>query len=414
MNIPHIPPGILGLTALAIIVWYVAEWMRCKDESQAMALVRNPLALFRLATERLWYNRRLVAILIAIWLGTAAVWRFVIEPVFYAELLAQTAEHSPTFAGGGPFVQRLLRALAAAPSSHYLWQALPRAAKVGLGYGGGSFPAIPIAFAILGGVLIRLWYRPPAWLPLEARFRLVWPIYLTVGALLVLSANGSAALFNRQLSPEELGWGFGALMGASAVVLSFLGAVLSALLYDVTLQVGSGKYWNLRRAVLASVDRWLPIAWLSLLLALPFAPLPFFQAAIESPVGFWFFRYVSMPLSLLLPALLACMLIFVPWIILVEKAGFAEAVHRNFQLIRSRWQDLLAFALRYMLVVAPILTVLGTLKMVVPQRSTADELISLAEYLLVLLLSVTIVVLYQEVRMGKAPDSRSEVAGHGA
>jgi hypothetical protein len=154
MNIPHIPPGILGLTALAIIVWYVAEWMRCKAESQPMVLVRNPLALFRLATERLWYNRRLVGILMAIWLGTAAVWRFVIEPVFYADLLARTTEHSPTVEIEAPWGQ-------------HLWQALPGTDSVHLGYGVGI--ATAIALAILGGVLVRLWYRPPAWLPAPTR-----------------------------------------------------------------------------------------------------------------------------------------------------------------------------------------------------------------------------------------------------
>jgi len=401
----NIPPGILGLTALAIIVWYVAEWMRCKDESRPMALVRNPLALLRLAVERLWYNRWLVAILVATWLGTAAVWRFVIEPVLYADLLARATEHSQAFATRALAALPSLWSLALTELSHGLWKSLPRAGSVDLDYGAGASLATAVALVILGGTLIRLWYRPHTWLPPKARSRLVWPIFLTVAAFLVLGAIRAVPLFNRQLSDEELGWGFWAPAGTASLLMPFFGAVLAALLYHVTLQVGSSAYWNLRRAVLASVDRWLPIAWLSLVLALPFAVGPFFQAAIESPAGVWFFRHAFGPL-LLLPTLLACMLIFVPWIILVEKAGFTEAVHRNFQLIRNHWKDLLVFALRYMLIVAPVVTIFGVLMIVTSQRSTAREIVLFVEHLLGLILSVTIVVLYQELRRAETPTSQ--------
>ncbi len=415
MNIPHIPIGILGLTALAIIVWYVAEWMRCKDERQSMALVRNPLALFRLAVERLWYNRRLVAILMAIWLGSTVLWRLVIEPVFYAELLTQRKAVEATFGLGGLSALEPLRAQAVAELCQQLWQALPGIHGISLGYGGGSWLATPIALALLAGVLIRLWYCPPAWLPVGTRTRLVWPIHLSLVGFLLWSAGRSVPLFNWQLqvSGAQLAWGLRALESTSVVLFPFVGAVLATLLYDVTLQVGSGKYWDLRRALLAAVDNWLPIAWLSLILALPFAVMPFSEGgAVEGSFRFWFLKYVSQSFFRL-PTLLACALLFVPWIVLAEKAGFGDAVDRNFQLICNRWADLLAFAVRYLLVVAPIFTLLGVFKHLTRGHSTADDLILLAGYLLVLLLAVTTAVLYHELRKEKTADSKDALAGVG-
>jgi hypothetical protein len=53
--------------------WYVAEWRDHADRGQRIKLVRNPLGMVARACSRLWTNRRMVWLLVALWVVHLAV-----------------------------------------------------------------------------------------------------------------------------------------------------------------------------------------------------------------------------------------------------------------------------------------------------------------------------------------------------
>jgi len=402
----------LGLVITAVIIWYLAEWRHCREQRLPMNLVRNPLGLLWLAIRRLWRNRRFAAIVVTCWVASVGIQQLILDPLVFAparaqmemliagrELSGQTgdlgdieweegisADHSG-ISGKGP--------------KYWVWRSVPQFRPVNLALSSAGF-GIPNILA-LGGfavVLITLWFRRPTWLLSEVRQRLTWPIYLSAGGFLVMgTASGFGLASALSWSPEGLSIAAQVLLGLVFVVGVFAAAALTAFLWHIILQVGSGRYWDLRAAITGAVTTWLSIAWLSLVISLPGA----------IPVFSWLLPLWH--LLLWIPTVLRIALLFVPWVILAEGASLLPAIRRNLLLIRSQWQDLLVMLPRYLLIIIPAYALLGAAGWPADHSSGAGTLVTLGCSAIELVLLVAIVVLYQELRKGeKAEPERQEVA----
>ena len=403
----------IGLVSTAVIIWYLAEWRYCQEKRQPMNLVRNPVAFFWLALRRLWRNWRFVAILVICWLASVGIQVLILDPLVFAPARAQMEIEWPldeddTWAEGFDLVEweEGISAdgsgIAGKGPKYWVWRSLPQFRPVNLALSSAGF-GIP-AVLVLGGfaaVLITLWFRRPKWLLAEVRRRLSWPIYLSVAGFLVMgTASGFGLASALSWSPEEkLSIAVQVLWGIVFLVRAFATAALTAFLWHIILQIGSGRYWNPRAAITGAVTTWLAIAWLSLVISLPGA-MPLFPWSIR----LWH-------LLLWVPTLLRIALLFVPWIILAEEASLLPAIRRNFQLLGRRWQDLLVMLPRYLLIIIPAYALLGAAGWPADHSSGAGTLVTLGCSTIELVLLVAIVVLYQELRKGeKGVPERREVA----
>ncbi len=401
--------AIVALAVVAIIVWYWAEWQQCVKQQRPMNPIRNPLALLGVALQRLWRNRTFLGILIACWLASAGIYAFAFYPLVVAPRLEQfrAARHLPAPESGqwvdsaGPIDVKGVYIYAGGPIGNDLksWvlRALPQCRSVQLRLMGSGMALLDIlALGIMAVVLMRLWFRRPKWLPLDTHQRLIWPIYLTLGGFLVMAAYsgfGFAAALSGQFG-GELSTGsvvLYALLGFFLPsFLAFATAPLTAFLWHIVVQVGGGRYWNLHHAVVGAVRSWLPIAWLTFTLALPYTAAAAFPIWRHLPI---------MPGSIFqLAPVIRIVLLFVPWIILAERVNFLPSVVRNFQLIRSRWCDLLILLPRYLLIMVPVYALLSAASWATIHNPGLRLLVSLTRSTIELVLLVTIVVLYTKLR----------------
>jgi len=417
----------LGLLITAVIIWYVAEWRHCQEQQQSMNLVRNPLALFWLALRRLWRNRRFVGILLFCWLASVGVYRFIIDPLVFAPArekfeAAMAAEglHSEQAIQEGE--ARVFRGRAVTLDNSgfighgptgFVWRSLPRFRRVNLRLGGTRWGIIDVlALGVVAVGLTLLWFRRPIWLPSELRRQLVWPIYLTLSGFLIAAAytgcEFAAALSGHLLFESGISSVFLVYYSLWPMLLAFAIGVLSAVLWHIVLQVGSGQHGNLHHAITGAINNWLPIAWLLLFLYLPFSVAGLIIALVPTSL-FMFIHHIQN--ITVVPSVLRIMLLFVPWVILAEGASLLPAIRRNFQLIGKHWQDLLAFLPRYLLIVIPVYAMLDALAWPTIRNSAILTLLSFARSLLELVLLVAIVVLYLELRKAeKAEPERQEIA----
>ncbi len=396
----------LGLVITAVIIWYLAEWRHCEEKRQPMNLVRNPLGLLWLAIQRLWRNRRFVGILLFCWLASVGIYRFIIDPLVFAPL-RERWEATTTLPTPGQSISQLSAmstktviidrgGLAGEGPRYWMWRALPqfRQLSVALTRGGGGIIDI-LALGVLAGVLLTLWFRRPEWLPAHVRQRLAWPTYLTLGAFLVIGAHTGFG-FATALGPDPLDFSVSPASQVLYLLLPlffmFATAVLAAFLWHIVLQIGEGGYWNLHKAIGGTANNWLPIAWLMVLLYLPYTIGPL--AMVLTPWS-WLIDICMKASALIM--VLPIALLFVPWIILAEGASLLPAIKRTFQLIGRRWWDLLVFLPRYLLIVIPVYALFGALGWPTIRNPAILTSLSLARSLVELVLLVVIVVLYQQL-----------------
>ncbi len=410
---PQTNTAIVGLVVAAIVVWYWAEWQRCAEQQRPMNPLRDPLVLFSLAVQRLWHNRSFFFILLACWLISAGICRFIIDPLIFAPYREQWAASvglsppgdertdAPTFHGRAVVIDS--DGIAGTGPVSWVWRALPQFRFVDLNVGYSAWAVLIPALGALAAVLITLWFRRPNWLPLDTHQRLVWPIYLTLGGFLVIGAHSgfsvASALLLRQ--PGIVSDAYLFLSCLLPLFLAFAEVVLTALLWHVVLQVGAGAYWNLCAAIQGALKSWLPIAWLTFTVALPYTGAAAFPIWMYLPMQGFVFQ---------LAPVIRIVLLFVPWIVLAERTNFWPAVVRNFQLIRGRWCDLLVLLLRWLVVIVPVYALLSAAAWPTIHNAALQTLLSLTRSTIELVVLVTIVVLYTKLREGEQTVVATEAA----
>ena len=372
--------------------------------------IRNPLVLLHLAAQRLWRNRRFLGILLCLWLASAGIYRFILDPLIFApqleRLRAAAPEPGESIDTPSKGVVIDSGGLAGEGPQYWVWRALPQFRPVDLHLGYSAWPVSILALGALAGALITLWFSRPQWLPPETHQRLVWPIYLTLGGFLVMAAYSGFAFASVLLRHTgELSTRAVVLSALLPVFsypfLAFATAPLTALLWHIVSQVGSGRYWNLRHSIVGAIRSWPSIGWLNVILYLPIlmSILPFTIRLLAHTMDFMPYRCQAVwDLAIWAATVLPIVLLFVPWIVLAERVNFWPAVVRNFQLIRSRWRDLLVLLLRWLVVIVPVYALLSTGASVTVHNTALQTLLSLTRSTIELMVLVTIVVLYTKLR----------------
>jgi len=417
----------LGLVITAVMIWYVAEWRHCQEKRQPMNLVRNPLALFWLALRRLWRNRRFVGILICCWLFSVGVHWFILYPLVVGPQLERLREAAaeqgidlddPAFSREGVSVDIGSGGPLGKGPKYWLWRSLPQFRTVSLELPNSAWMIIEmLALGIFAAVLIKLWFRRPEWLLPEVHHRLIWPIHLGLGGFLLMAAE-TALLCASALTRDPLALSVSAASQVfwliAPLLVIFATAVLSAFLWHIVLQVGNGQHGNLYNAVTAAINNWLPIAWLTVLVWVPYTLLMGLTMLVfRGTISETMVDIVSTASNIAwtIPTLVRIALLFVPWIILAEGTNLLPAIRRNLLLIRSQWQDLLVMLPRYLLIVVPAYALLGAAGWPASYSSGAGTLVTLGCSIIELVLLVAIVVLYLELRKGEnAQPELQEVA----
>ena len=397
---------LISLAAVAVIAWwYYAEWRNCADRGERMDLLRNPLALFGLTLTRIWRNRSLVIILLALWVASWALNAFVIEPFVHKPHLKQMGYSEE------PRTDRRFGVVRPGEIVHWTFDALPKARARTVSIGGGGMGASPIVILVLGVfacALIYLWRRRPQWLPESAVRAIAWPALLAVAGFLLaaefIMLNYAAMQGGEVWSPGSTYVWLMLLYGLAA---PFLIGALTALFWHAVYQAGSGDKWSLRRATVAAIKTWLPVAWLVFAISLPATIVIAVSTAlaghgvVSSSIGIALLDATQYLFSLL--AYLSIAFVLVPWVILDRRYSFRAAVVENFRMMGRHWRELLTFLPRYIILTAPLYGLLSYVAETSRHALSPYAIAGLALYLLQMVLMFAVVVLYTELRKSEQP-----------
>ncbi len=415
---------LLALTALVIAIWYYLEWRKSLPPGRALAPARsvmdfvrrtpasNPLDIFALTFRRLWRNRSLVMILLGLWLASWALNALVIEPLVHKPYLEQMGYSEEDLKASRTDVK--FQVVIPGQTGHWALDALPKVPQVSLGGGGIGTSAIGIlVFGVFACALVYLWAKPPGWLPESARRAIAWPALLTMAGFLfaaIFMGLGYASMARGELlwSPQTSHrW----LMLVYGLMAPFFSAALAALFWHVVYQAGSGDRWNLRRATVGAIDMWLPVAWLVFVIYLPIIIYPTVSMALRGQggamSGIRWALFDATEYLFALPGYLSIVLVFVPWVILERRYGFASALAENFRMMGRHWRKLVVFLPGYLILAAPAYGLLSHIGHVPRPPLLPYGIAWLGLYLLQIILMLVVVVLYTELRksehIAKAP-----------
>jgi len=419
---------LLGLTVLVIAIWYYlarrpplsAEWALAPARSVVDFVRRtpasNPLHIFALTFHRMWRNRSLVAILLGLWLASWALGAFVLDPLVNKPYLEQMGYSEEDLKESRTDVK--FRVVIPGQTGHWALDALPRVPQVSLG-GGGGMGTSAIGILVLGVfacALIYLWGKPPAWLPESVRRTIAWPALLTMAGF--LSAAGFTGVGYASMARGELWSGWTShrwLMPLGGLMAPFSGAALAALLWHALYQVGTGDKWNLRRATVAAIDMWLPVAWLAFVIYLPIIIYPTVSMALAgqggptTDIGWVLFNATEYLFSL--PGYLSIVCVFVPWVIFERRCRFASALAENFHMMGRHWRKLAVFLPGYLILAGPPYGLLSHIGNMAQRGLSPCNIGRLGLYVLQIILILVVVVLYTELRKSEQPGEPQE-SGH--
>ncbi len=419
---------LLGLTVLVIAIWYYlarrpplsAEWVLAPACS-VVDFVRhtpasNPLHIFALTFRRMWRNRSLVMILLGLWLASWTLNALVIEPLVFKPYFEQMGYSEEDLKE--PRTDVKLRVVIPGQTGYWALDALPKVPQVSAGGGGGmGTSAIGIlAFGVFACALIYLWGKPPGWLPESARRAIAWPALLTMAGF--LSAAGFTGVGYAFMVRGELWSGWTSqrwLMLLYGLMAPFFGAALAALFWHAVYQAGSGDRWNLRRATVAAIDMWLPVAWLMFVIYLPIIIYPAVSRALAgqggptTDIGWALFNATEYLFSL--PGYLSIAFVFVPWVILERRYGFASAVVEHFRMMDRHWRKLAVFLAGYLILAGPPYGLLSHIGNMAQRGLSSYNIGRLGLYALQIILMFVVVVLYTELRKSEQPREPQE-SGH--
>ena len=393
---------LISLAAVAVIAWYFAEWRNCAERGEPMDLLRNPLALFGLTLTRIWRNRSLVIILLALWVASWALNAFVIWPLVHKPYLERMG-----YSGEGlkePRTDKRSRVVPPGEIVRWTLDALPRTPTVAIADWPISIPVL----GVFACALIYLWRRRPQWLPESAVRAIAWPALLAVAGFLFaaeLAMLGYGSMLRGDPSSPESSYVWPTLL--HGLVAPFLAGALTALLWHAVYQAGNGGRWSLRRATVAAVRTWLPVAWLVFAIYLPLGiatvvPVPLgADGLVSSPIGWALFDARQYLFSL--TGYLSIAFVFVPWVIFERRYSFRAAVVENFRMMGRHWRDLLAFLPRYIILAAPLYGLLSYVADTSRYALSPYAIAAFALYLLQVVLMFAVVVVYTELRKSEQP-----------
>lgn len=324
-------------TAAFVALWWVADWLNMRQEGETLPLRRDPLGVLAAALRKLARNRSLLLALVALWLLGAAIGALRLY-VYRLHLGAPAGPTHPAFAGLGPLADAIPRLLARA-----LPESLPRLEPVPLSSIGEALAALLLVIAI-----VRLNLDPPAEIGAATVRRLRWPAaalaaFVAVYAVLLAAGQSLSERFRYDgMVPPARSVIFDVF---TLVLWPALLAPLVALLWRMVLEVVDAGAWSFRSALEAMRRTWLPVA-LALIIANALRPV----AVFLTPGGYGSAAGIA---YLLVGVLLA----LAPWAMVDRHEGFVAALRTSWRLFRSRWFEVITFALRFTLLFA----VLGAL-----------------------------------------------------
>lgn len=359
--------------AFFVAVWWVADWLSMRREGEALPRRRDPLGVLAVGLRRLARNRSLLLALVGLWLLGAAIGALRLY-VYRLHLGAPARPTPPGLSALGPLADAIPRLLARAlPAS------LPRLEPVPLSSIGEALAALLLVIAI-----VRLNLDPPAEIGAATVRRLRWPVAalgVFVGVHVAFLAAGQSLFagfgYDGMIPPAR-----SVVFGVFTLVLwPALLAPLVALLWRMVLEIMDEGTWSFRSALAAMARSWLPVA-LAIILANALRPVGVFL----TPGG-----YGSAPGVAYL--LIGVLLALVPWTLVDRQEGFAAALRTSWRLFRSRWFEVITFALRFTLLFA----VLGALVMLL-EPTGAQAIMPVLRAFVTLLQVMTVAGLYVVLR----------------
>ena len=393
---------LMAVVVAEICGWYVAEWRDHADRGQRIKLVRNPLVMVARACSRLWTNRRMVWLLVAFWVVHLALLHMLVGVrtksmhggIFRAVAPRQAPSGLPPSLVQPDFLLVMPDDIEPARSLSALF---PRIIHLGLCSLG--WPANTLALGLLACVMLYAGVRRPEWLPDELRQRVRLAALLTLAAFLVLVAGGVAIYRETHGHPMPI------YSGAVAMLLTLLWLLLEAafvaFVWHLIYQIGAGKRWDMRRAMVVAADAWPAVAMLLMVLCLPAPLLRLIPNDVAHPV-------TVNKLAWTLPIGFSFAFVFVPWLIVGRGFSLPGALLANFRIFRRHWRDLVAFCAFYAITVAPliwlILVIAGRVSAVAPALQIGELVGELVDVVILLTVAGMCMELWPEDK--RAPESR--------
>ncbi|MCE5237340.1 hypothetical protein LLH23_02485 [bacterium] len=356
----------LALAAVAILLWYLAEWDQARSGGRRLSPLRHPALLFVQAIGKLARARQFMLPLLGFWLLSGVVYWGFQRPALMRQLGAPAHDsrpHRPDMAqrrlGGFRFEERPVgvllrdgweqfRTLHGRLPGQALDDSVPGPNSLRADLWGG-YSQLLFTTLVLLCLASLVWHRPD-WL---GRANVLQP-RLALAYLLVPLAL-MAVLVRLQ------GQGFPGWLPPLVHALTMLACIpLYGPLWHVLLQVAQGRrHLSLGLALRGTMACLIPLTgFLALVLVAPALAWSLLQGALpvrsDSLAG-------SAGLLWHLPVLLQLALLFVPWIILRDRADITCALRRHWQLLRAHAPDLLVFALRALLILFPLQALHATL-----------------------------------------------------
>jgi len=366
---------VVAWAAAFVALWWLADWLSMRQEGEPLPLRRAPVRVLADVLRKLARNPSFVLALVALWLLDAAIGAM--QVYFYRLHADHPVPAAPGFAQLGSFAEAVPRLLA-----QELPKALPRLEGLPLGVWGSLLLAVLLLIGI-----VRLMIDPPEQVGASVVRGLRWPAVMLAALIAgwaALMAAGQPFLDAMSgAGPRSVAFGIVSLVIAPALL-----APVVALLWRLALEIVETGAWSFISSVRALGRTWLAVA---LVLIVSKAILP---AAVFMRPG----HYGSAPG--IAYVLVGVLLAFAPWAIVDRQAGLINALRESWRLLRARWFEVFAFALRFTLLFAALG---GLVAVIEPPASVRWQvwygpLLGVVRNALVLLQVMTIAGLYVHLR----------------
>lgn len=398
--------GLCMAGALVVALLWLTE-RAARISEGGIPLARDPLLALRRTLDHLWRNRRLLRMLLVIWIAAAALHGLGPAALLMLEYSAgaDLSLAAPGFAFGAG---RLATAV-----SGILAASVPGVIRGPLQCFGAALGAAGLAWMLYR--LLANTSERAARGRLQTTVRLAALGAAATAALAVVDAGGCFSGFTETVG----GWRGALLLAGEALTSAVLLAPLWTALWYAVLRVVEGPDWSAARALSAAVRCWRPAAAMLLIVALPEALLGASAfPLLPEPVAWLREPWMALALAAVGPVFALA-----PWIIVDRKVGLVEALGTSWRLVRSSGRDAISFALRFIVLFGALhaLLSLATPTVSAEASSAAEALqrlvvvaVSVPRQFVLLLQAGTIACFYVTLRdrQARAADVDQADAGH--